>query len=197
MRVIAGSAGGRRLTAPRGRVARPTSDRVREAMFSSLAADVPGAQVLDLFAGTGALGIEALSRGAAAATFVESNEAVVAALRTNLQTTALADRATVVRGDAAAFVRRPAEQPFSVVLCDPPYSHPLHELVALIAQLHAGGGLAAGAVVVVERDRRDPALVDAVAFPDLRGLLAVDRQRSYGDTVVLYLRAIPSDQRPS
>lgn len=193
MRVIAGSAGGRRLSAPRGSVARPTSDRVREAMFSSLAPHVPGAHVLDLFAGTGALGIEALSRGAAAATFVEHNETVLATLRTNLRDTGFDDRATVVRGDAAAFVARPARQPYSIVLCDPPYSYPLPDLVGLIKALSAGGGLAGDAVVVVERDRRDTALPNAAALPDLQGLLAVDRQRSYGDTVLLYLRREKDD----
>ena len=190
MRVIAGSAGGRRITAPRGDIARPTADRVREAMFSSLAPAVPGATVLDLFAGTGALGIEALSRGAAAATFVEHNDTVVATLRANLRTTGLDDRATVVRGDAAAFVSRPAAAPFSIVLCDPPYAYPLDDLIGLVATLDGAGGLAPNAVVVVERDRRDAALADPDALPDLRGLLALDRQRSYGDTVLLYLRTI-------
>ena len=84
MRVIAGSARGRKLAAPRGDKTRPTPDRVREALFSILAPEVPGARVLDLFRGTGALGIEALSRGAAAATFVEKDRATVALLRTNL-----------------------------------------------------------------------------------------------------------------
>jgi 16S rRNA (guanine966-N2)-methyltransferase len=189
MRVIAGSARGRRLQAPRGTLARPTSDRVREAMFSSLAAEVPHAHVLDLFAGTGALGIEALSRGARAATFVEANETVAATLRKNLQTAGVATRATVVRGDAAGFVQRPCNDPFSVVFCDPPYTHPLAGVIDLVAALHGAGGLADGAVVVVERDRRDPALSDGAGALDLRGLLAVDRQRSYGDTVLLYLRS--------
>ncbi len=188
MRVIAGSAGGRRLTAPRGRIARPTSDRVREAMFSSLGPDVPGARVLDLFAGTGALGIEALSRGAAAATFVEANETVVATLRANLKTTDLDDRATVIKGDAAAVVSRPCADPFSIVLCDPPYTFPVADVVALLDALDAGGCLAADVVVVVERDRRDAGVSQAQALLDVRGLLAVDRRRSYGDTVLLYLR---------
>lgn len=194
MRVIAGSAGGRRLVAPRGTVARPTSDRVREAMFSSLAPDVPGASVLDLFAGTGALGIEALSRGASDATFVEQNDSVLAALRSNLRTTGMEDRASVVRGDAAAFVARTFDRPFSIVLCDPPYRYPLHDVIACVATLDAGGGLAPDTVVVVERERRDPALADPAAFPDLRGLLALDRQRSYGDTVLIYLRTVREEK---
>lgn len=189
MRVIGGSARGRRLQAPAGRTTRPTSDRVREAMFSSLAYDVSDAVVLDLFAGTGALGIEALSRGAASATFVEVNTTIAATLRRNIATAGVADRASVVVADAAAFVARPAQQRFSMVLCDPPYSHPLRDIVDLVVALNASGGVADEAVVVVERDRRDPALAGDAALPDLHGLLALDRRRSYGDTVLLYLRA--------
>ena len=187
MRVIAGSARGRPLKVPPGRGTRPTSDRVREAMFSSLADDVPGAAVLDLFAGTGALGIEALSRGAAMATFVERDPAVLPVLTDNVGRAGVSDRATIVRGDAATFVQRPGRQPFTVVLCDPPYDEPFGVVVDLVADLNAAGGLSGDAVVVVERERRDPALAD---LGDLRGLLAVDRQRSYGDTVLVYLRTI-------
>ena len=186
MRVIAGTARGRPLKAPAGRSTRPTSDRVREAMFSSLADDVPGAVVLDLFAGTGALGIEALSRGAASATFVEHSAAVVAVLTDNVSRADVEDRATIVRGDAAAFVRRDHDRQFTVVLCDPPYDHPLSDVMDLIADLAGAGGLSPDAVVVVERERRDPALAD---FDEMSDLLAVDRVRSYGDTVLLYLRA--------
>ena len=186
MRVIAGTARGRPLKAPAGRSTRPTSDRVREAMFSSLADDIPGAVVLDLFAGTGALGIEALSRGAAHATFVELQPAVVAVLTDNVARAHVDDRSTIVRVDAAAFVRREHDRQFTVVLCDPPYDHPLSGVMELISDLAGAGGLSPDAVVVVERERRDPALAD-VGEPS--GLLAVDRVRSYGDTVLLYLRA--------
>src|SRR5918998_3417279 len=99
MRVIAGRWGGRRLQAPPGDATRPTSDRVREALFSILGARVDDARVLDLFAGSGALGIEALSRGAASATFVDHDPDALAAVRANLDGTGLADRATVVRAD--------------------------------------------------------------------------------------------------
>lgn len=186
MRVIAGTARGRPLKAPAGRSTRPTSDRVREAMFSSLAGDIPGAVVLDLFAGTGALGIEALSRGAAHATFVELAAAVVAVLTDNVARADVADRATIVRGDAAAFVRGAHGRQFSVVLCDPPYDHALSGVLQHISDLADAGGLSPDAVVVVERERRDPALADLDALSDL---LAVDRVRSYGDTVLVYLRA--------
>ena len=185
MRVIAGTARGRRLKAPPGRRTRPTSDRVREALFSSLGADVVDVTVLDLFAGTGALGIEALSRGARAATFVERDAAVLGLLRDNLTAAGVADRATVVGGEAGGFVRRSQPTAFNVVFCDPPYDMPADDVVALVTQLHGNGGLALGATVILERDRRDPDL-DTLAAPD--GLLAVDRQRSYGDTVLVYLR---------
>jgi 16S rRNA (guanine966-N2)-methyltransferase len=184
MRVIAGSARGRPLKAPRGTAVRPTTDRVREAMFSSLAPQVPGARVLDLFAGTGALGIEALSRGAHAATFVERDPGALAVLNDNLRVTGLHDQATVVRAEAGAFVSRDHPDSFTLVLCDPPYDVPLGEVLGLVVALDRGGGLAADATVVVERDKRDPALAGE---PDLRGLLAIARRRSYGDTVLLYL----------
>jgi 16S rRNA (guanine(966)-N(2))-methyltransferase RsmD len=185
MRVIAGTARGRTLRAPKGMAVRPTSDRVREAMFSSLAPVIPEAQVLDLFAGTGALGIEALSRGASHATFVERDPVTADILRTNLSATGLADRATVVRSAAVVFAGRHHLAPFTLVLCDPPYDLPLGGLLDVLEALDAGGGLAAHATVVVERDKRDPALDGEL---ELRGLLAIDRRRAYGDTVLLYLR---------
>ena len=189
MRVIAGSARGRRLEAPRGRTVRPTSDRVREALFSSLRDDVPRATVLDLFAGTGALGIEALSRAAAAATFVERDATVVQTLERNLATAGVADRATVVRSDADGFAANPRGGPFTVVFCDPPYDEPLDRVLALVETLYDAGALAHPATVVIERDKRDPALpaLEDAEHLGTRRLLAIDRQRFYGDTVLLYL----------
>ena len=187
MRVIAGAARGRTLRAPKGRTARPTSDRVREALFSSLGDEVVDAVVLDLFAGTGALGIEALSRGADSAVFVERNTGVATVLGVNLDSTGVEERSRVVRAEAAAFVNRPVGGPFTLVFCDPPYDEPLAGIVTLVETLADNGAIAGGARVVVERDRRDPAL--QVDPPDLGRLLAMDRQRSYGDTVLLFLRA--------
>lgn len=184
MRVIAGSARGRRLKTPRGMGTRPTPDRVREALFSSVAADVPGAVVLDLFAGTGALGIEALSRGAAWATFVERDPRVAAVLEDNVATAGVADRSEVLRSEAVAVVRRLPSRRYTMVFCDPPYAEPLPSVLGLVDALHDAGGLAAAATVVIERDRRDPALA---SLRERRGVLAVQRQRSYGDTVLLYL----------
>jgi 16S rRNA (guanine966-N2)-methyltransferase len=170
---------------PPGRATRPTSDRVREALFSSLAADVPGARVLDLYAGSGALGIEALSRGAASAVLVEQDPRTVRVLRENLERTGLSSRAVVVREDAARFCRDPRDRgPFDVVLVDAPYREPLGVLYRLIGDLRAAGALVAGAVVVLERQRRDPSLANA-APPWLVHV----RDRAYGDTVLRYLRA--------
>ncbi len=122
LRIIAGSHGGRRLRAPPGRHTRPTSERVREAWFAALGNAVVDARVLDLFAGSGALGIEALSRGARAAHFVEFDRRAVAALRENLEALGLMDRAVVVRADAFAFLSRPDRPSFDLALADPPYA---------------------------------------------------------------------------
>lgn len=192
MRVIAGSARGQRLEAPPGRTVRPTADRVREALFSSLAPHVPDACVLDLFAGSGALAIEALSRGAACATLVERDRRVAAVAQRNLARTGLADRAQLLRADATDFVLAPRGGPFSIVLLDPPYEHPLQGLYALLATLWEVGALTSAATVVVERSRRDP---DLGAPPP--GFLTLDRHRAYGDTVLLYLRAVAGDLQPS
>src|SRR5436853_7744768 len=121
MRVVAGSAGGRRLQAPPGRRLRPTSERVREAVFATLGSlgAVEGTRVVDLFAGTGALGIEALSRGATAATFVDDDATAVATVKANLQATGLVG--TVVRSDVLRFLESAAER-YDLALADPPYA---------------------------------------------------------------------------
>lgn len=181
MRVIAGSAKGRRLRAPRGLDVRPTSDRVREALFASLGDRIPGASALDLFAGSGALGIEALSRGAVRAVLVERNPRAVAVIAENLDRTGLAGRARVVRDDVARFCRAPGSS-FDVVLVDPPYLLATPEVYALLGDLVAAGGLVRNGVVVVERDRRDPTSA-ALTPPGL----ALARTATYGDTVLRYL----------
>jgi 16S rRNA (guanine966-N2)-methyltransferase len=171
MRVIAGTRGGRELIAPRGRDTRPTSDRVREALFSILG-DVGGLRVLDLFAGSGALGIEALSRGAGQATLVDSAAPAVAAIRRNLE--ALGIEAEVVRQPAARFLQaacRDARQ-YDLVFLDPPYRHASalgRELTSALMPI-----LAAGARVVAESDRRIPLGLE----------LALTDERRYGDTLI-------------
>jgi 16S rRNA (guanine966-N2)-methyltransferase len=123
MRVVAGLAGGRQLRAPVGRQVRPTSERVREALFNALGSldAIDGATVLDLFAGTGALGIEALSRGAASAIFVDADARAVAAVKENLIATGLADRARVVQADVLRYLAG-APAPVDVAFADPPYA---------------------------------------------------------------------------
>jgi 16S rRNA (guanine966-N2)-methyltransferase len=167
VRVIAGTAGGRRLVAPKGASIRPTSDRVREALFSSLGSmgEIDGAVVLDLYCGSGALGIEALSRGAARATFVDRDAAAVAATRANLAATGLEGRAEVVPADAVRFCREHRGGRFDLAFADPPYE--LDEWDALLETLPAG-------LAVLESDR-EPALP-----PGWRLL----RTRRYGGTVV-------------
>ncbi len=174
MRVIAGRLGGRRLKAPRGTVTRPTSDRVREALFAMLG-ELDGASVLDLFAGSGALGIEAISRGAASAVFVERDARAATVLHANLAALGIGEQAAQVRrGDALAALQsaRADEETYDLVFIDPPYSHAHDwgpELTASLPSL-----LRPEARVVVESDRRAPL--------ELR--LDVERQRRYGDTLI-------------
>jgi 16S rRNA (guanine966-N2)-methyltransferase len=171
VRVVAGAFGGRGLVSPRGRSTRPTSDRVREALFSILVS-VEGARVLDLFAGSGALAIEALSRGAADAVFVDRSAAAVAAIRRNLS--AVGVDAEVRHQSALSYLgaaRRDARL-YDLVFLDPPYRH----ASALGQELSAALGpvLAAGARVVTESDRRAPLELD----------LGLRDERRYGDTVI-------------
>ena len=169
MRVIAGELGGRRLAAPRGASTRPTSERVREALFSMLG-ELRGLRVLDLFAGSGALGIEALSRGAAHATFVERSAPALAALRANIAALALEERSSVRAGDALAALR--GAETYDLVFLDPPYAM----AEALSDQLSRAlpAVLAAGARVVSESDRRTPSALARQG----------QRERRYGDTLI-------------
>ena len=121
MRVITGSARGITLKTPEGMVTRPTTDRVKEAMFSIIHFEIPGADVLDLFGGTGQLGIEALSRGAKSAVFVDAGEPACRLIRENLKRTRLEAQARVVRSDYLAYLERTKEQ-FDIILLDPPYA---------------------------------------------------------------------------
>jgi 16S rRNA (guanine966-N2)-methyltransferase len=185
--VTGGELKGRRIRVPTGASVRPTSDRVRESLFARLG-DLAGACVLDLFAGSGALGIEALSRGAASAVFVERSASVAAVLRSNLDSLDLANRSRVVRGDAPGAVRRLAHEGLRVdlVLLDPPYAEPQAAERALRA-LATSGILARHATLVVEASRRAPPAA-------VEGLVVVDERR-YGDTLVIRLEPAASDVR--
>lgn len=171
MRVIAGTHRGRPLVAPRGNATRPTADRVREALFSTLG-DMSGLEVLDLFAGSGALAIEALSRGAASATLVDSAPRAITAIRRNLET--LGMTADVRAASATAFLRtaRSHGRQYDLVFLDPPYRRASSlggELSIALAPV-----LATGARVVSESDRREPLELE----------LPLSDERVYGDTLI-------------
>jgi 16S rRNA (guanine966-N2)-methyltransferase len=174
LRIVAGIYGGRRLSAPRGDATRPTSDRVREALFSILG-PLDGARVLDLFAGSGALGIEALSRGAAHADFVDSAAAAIRAVQANLDALRVpAEAYSVRRQQARSFLStaRGAQREYDLVLLDPPYRLAPElgrELSPALAEL-----LAADGRIVSESDRRQPLALD---FP-------LTDERRYGDTLI-------------
>jgi len=172
MRIVAGEKGGRRISAPRGAVTRPTSDRVREALFSILG-DVAGADVLDAFAGSGALGLEALSRGAERAIFWETSNPALRALQDNIEALGYGDRATVSRRDARRQLAADdaAGRRYNLILLDPPYRM-LPALQRHFA-LHIPRLLAPGGLAVVESPGGSPAL----ELP-----LAARTSRRYGDT---------------
>ncbi|HVE76513.1 MAG TPA: 16S rRNA (guanine(966)-N(2))-methyltransferase RsmD [Actinomycetota bacterium] len=180
LRVIAGEAGGRRLKGAELEGIRPTSDKLKGAVFSRLADGVEGIDVLDLYSGSGALGIEALSRGARSAVFIEKNPAAARIIEENLKTTGLLEKAEVVRTAVDQYLQGPApEPPFGLVLMDPPYEEGLP--LEALALLRTGGFVVAGAHVVVEISSRNlPA--DAPEGFDL------EAERRYGDGAVVYLR---------
>lgn len=175
MRIIAGLWGGRPIAAPEGTATRPTTDRVREAWMSAIATAIPGARVLDLFAGSGALGLEALSRGADHVTFVENSQAALRPLRKNIATLAAGDRVTVVRMNAMRFVSSLNEDAFDLVLADPPYGQGLAKELADIFVERRFARL-----LCVEHGRRDP-------LPERPAL----RSRRYGDTVLTFIQLEP------
>ena len=186
MRVIAGRLGGRSLSAPRGLATRPTSDRVREALFSILG-DVTGAVVLDLYAGTGALGIEALSRGASRAVFVESARPAASVLRQNLAALGLMESGVVIAQPVdRALERVLSAGPFDLVLADPPYAS-VREAAASLARLAAAGHrfLKPEGRVVLEHPGRD-------APPEVGSLLSTGT-RSYGEaSLSVYELPVPA-----
>jgi 16S rRNA (guanine966-N2)-methyltransferase len=183
-RIIAGAHGGRRLAAPAGATTRPTSDRVREAFFSALESmtDLTDARVADLFAGSGAIGLEAISRGAAYALLVESDARAARVIRDNIVSLRVGAAARLVTGKVAQVVAAPPEGgPFDVVFADPPYAVTGAELTEMQEMLLAGGWLAPDAVVIVERATRGGALtwVDGIT---------AERSRRYGETTLWYGR---------
>ncbi len=183
MRVIAGSARGRRLVAPTGDQVRPTKDMAREAVFSALDARgaLDGATILDLFAGTGALAIEAISRGAAAAVLVEWDRSALEAIRANVQVLGGDGRVDVVARDVSRFLAGgpPPDAPFGLVFVDPPYGSPDEDVTELLGALVTPGWLAPEAIVSVERPLRHP----VIAPPGL----TTGWERAFGDTLLTFL----------
>jgi len=181
-RLISGVAGGRRLKVPRTGV-RPTGDRAREALFNALGylVDLRGATVLDLYAGSGALGLEALSRGAAGVVFVENGQGVLPVLKANVAAVGLPG-GRVVKGSVPTVVAGSPPARFDVVLLDPPYVTPVEEVLAVLRALGSGDWLAPEAVLVVERSSRE----EPWEWPTpLVGL----RDRRYGEAQLRYGRS--------
>ncbi|HSB44774.1 MAG TPA: 16S rRNA (guanine(966)-N(2))-methyltransferase RsmD [Nitrospira sp.] len=186
MRVIAGSHRGRRLCGPQGTTLRPTSDMVREALFSILGARVPGSRFLDLYAGTGAVGIEAFSRGADVVTFVESDLKAAQLMRKNLTTCHLLDRADIRLATAKSFLQRSDwwKGPYDLLFADPPYGDSDQE--ELIRAAWQPGLLRDRALVVLEQDSRSelPALIDHAKLI---------RRYVYGDTALFVYGSSPTE----
>jgi 16S rRNA (guanine966-N2)-methyltransferase len=188
-RVIAGEAGGRRLAVPAGRDTRPTSDRAREGLFAtiaSIAGPLDGARVLDLYAGSGAVGLEALSRGAGHVLLVESGARAGRVIRANVQAIGLPGAEVITDRVERVLARGPGPDPYDVVFADPPYAQPDAEVTGMLTELAGQGWLAAGALVIVERATRS----GPVSWP--AGFTA-DRARRYGEATFWYGRgpAIP------
>jgi len=183
-RIIAGTHGGRRLAAPAGTRTRTTPDRVREALFSSLATmtALSGARFADLYAGSGAVGLEALSRGASHTLLVESDPRAAQVIRGNIATLGLRTVARLVTGTVLKVVSSPPDgDPYDVVFADPPYASTERDLLAVQRELLDHGWLAPDAVLIFERSARTPAMtwVDGIT---------ADRSRRYGETTVWYGR---------
>jgi 16S rRNA (guanine966-N2)-methyltransferase len=184
MRIISGQTKGRALRAPRGRGVRPTSSKVREALFSILSERIEGAFVLDLFAGSGALGIEALSRGAAGVVFVDQAAESLRALVANIDACGYGDRATVHRGNSLKFLKEPGTYAgsFDVVLADPPYHTGI--LRKLLPLLSRGDIMKPSGIMVIEHFHK-------TVLPERIGPLSSFRSERYGDTVLaFYQRAV-------
>ncbi|MBM0124836.1 16S rRNA (guanine(966)-N(2))-methyltransferase RsmD [Pimelobacter simplex] len=191
-RIIAGRAGGRRLQTPRGDQTRPTSDRVREALFSAIeawAGSLHDLRLLDLYAGSGAIGLEAWSRGAAAVTLVEADRRTAELIRANARAIDC-DVADVVARSVATVLAEPARAPYDLVFADPPYPLSDEAVATDLALLVEHGWLADGALVVVERSRRSP----EPAWPaGLEPLAGKRRLKKYGETNLWLAEATVAD----
>lgn len=176
MRIIGGRHRGRRLATPDWPGVRPTSDRLRETLFNILAPEIEGARVLDVYAGTGAVGLEALSRGAQWVTFIEHDRRTVALLRQNVAQCG-AEACAIVARDAVEALQSPTPEPFDIVFLDPPYASAARDVALRLAAAH----VAPGGVLVLEHATREPA-------PETAGALTHSRTRRQGDSSLTFYR---------
>jgi 16S rRNA (guanine966-N2)-methyltransferase len=180
MRIIAGAFGGRRLHTPKGTAIRPTADRVREAVFSIIGPAVAGAEVLDLFAGTGAMGLEALSRGASRAVFVDQSLHAVRLIRSNVALCKVAERVSVIHGPVNQAIRRLAGlgEAFDLIFSDPPYGkHAIQKILPTLGEV-----VRPGTLVVAEHGSREPLPAQVQEW-------SLTEKRQYGDTSIsFYMR---------
>jgi 16S rRNA (guanine966-N2)-methyltransferase len=177
MRIAGGIGKGQRLKVPAGSRVRPTSDKVKQALFNILADRVEGASFLDLFAGAGGIGIEALSRGASRVVFVDGSRESVAVIKKNIETARVHDRAEVVPAKTETYLKKQSG-PFDIVFLDPPYAEELGPLLELIA---ASGVVQPGGIVIAEHFKKQ-------SSPEAAGALARYREARYGDTVLVFYR---------
>lgn len=180
-RIIAGTLKGRRIATPKGDRTRPTSDRVREALFNALApgGNLEGLRVADFFAGSGAIGLEACSRGAAFALMVEAHPGTARILRRNIADLGLTDRAEVMAAKAATVASTEPDEPFDIIFADPPYELSEEELETFLAQLQSQGWYAPGADIVIERGGKSPE-------PRWPSSVSESRSRRYGSSTLWY-----------
>ncbi len=180
MRIVGGSMRGRTIRPPKGNATRPTTDRVREALFSALTSrmgsDLGGGAVLDVFAGSGALGLEALSRGASSSVFLERDRDALGALKRNIADLKVEDRCRIVVGDAFSLAERGVGGPFALILLDPPYTLDPARLASLLVSLAARGGIEDGAVVTWEHARG--------YVPEWPEGFEIDARKKYGSTEI-------------
>lgn len=177
MRITGGISRGRKLKVPAREKIRPTSDKVKQALFNILGDRVPGSDFLDLFAGAGGVGIEALSRGAERVVFVDGARESLDAVKHNIEQAGFADRAEAVLAKAETFLKKHSG-PYDIVFLDPPYAMEMLPLLQLVA---GSGMLKTDAVVIAEHFRKQPS-------PGTAGLLALEREARYGDTVLAFYR---------
>ena len=178
MRITGGTGKGRRLRVPAGDRVRPTSDKVKQALFNMLGEKVAGAAFLDLYAGTGGIGIEALSRGAGRVVFIDDSRSSLQVIRHNVEQSGFGDRAQVTAARAESFVRK-TEERFDIVFLDPPYTLVIAEVLAFVEEADL---LQPGAVVIAEHFKKQES-------PRKAGNLSLYREARYGDTVLAFYRA--------